>query len=269
MSIDAEAPAVASPAAKGPQVKPITFEEVALSLRDGLRDFQKAPLYGLFFGLVYAAFGWLLLYLMIGLNWGSYTYPLFTGFALVAPFAAAGFYEISRLLEKGEALSWGRVLGCVFGPGGKAVSIMLIVTTFAYIIWLDIAVALYVMFFGMKPLGFTGILDAIVTTPKGFLFFIIGNGVGAVIAAFVFSIMVVSLPIVFDRQVDFVTAMITSVKSVIMSPGPMFLWCAIIGVLLGLSLLSMFAGLLVVLPVLGHATWHIYKRAVLPAGAPA
>jgi uncharacterized membrane protein len=269
MSSEAEFDQVAAPSAKAPRVRPVSFEEVALSLRDGLRDFQKAPLYGLFFGCCYAAFGWLLLYLMFGLDWGSYVYPMVTGFALVAPFAAAGLYEVSRLLERNEPLSWGAVLGCVFGRGGRAVGVMAIVTTFSYIIWLDIAAALYVMFFGMKPLGFTGILDAIVTTPKGFLFFVVGNAVGAALALFVFSIMVVSLPTVFDRQVDFVTAMITSVKAVIASPGPMLLWCVIIGVLLGLSLLSMFLGLVVVLPVLGHATWHIYKRAVLPAGASA
>ena len=179
------------------------------------------------------AFGWLLMYLMVGLDFGSYVYPMVTGFALVAPFAAAGFYEISRRLETGEPLSWGAVFGCIFGPGGKAVGIMAIVTTFSYIIWLDIAAALYVMFFSMKPLRFDALLEAIITTPKGMVFFVVGNAIGAVLALMVFSIMVVSLPMVFDREVDFVTAMITSVKAVLANPKPMLLWCVIIGVLLG------------------------------------
>lgn len=240
----------------------ISIADVLRSLRDGVRDFQKAPVYGLFFGFLYAAFGWFILYLMMALDIGSYAYPMITGFALVAPFAAAGFYEISRRLQEGEPLSWGAIFGCIFGRGGKAVGIMAIVTTFSYIIWLDIAVALYVMFFSMKPLRFDALLEAIITTPKGMVFFLVGNGIGAVLAVIVFSIMVISLPMVFDRQVDFVTAMITSVKSVLMNPKPMLLWCAIIGVLLGLSLVAMFAGLLVVLPILGHSTWHLYKRVV-------
>lgn len=246
-----------------PQIQPIGYNDIAKSLREGLRDFQAAPLYGLFFAAVYAGFGWFILFLLFALDVGSYAYPMITGFALVAPFAAAGLYEVSRRLEKAEALSWGAVLGCVFGRGGKAVGIMAMVTTFSYIIWIDIAAALYVMFFGMKPLRFQALLEAVVTTPTGLVFFMVGNAVGAVLAVVVFAIMVVSLPMVFDRQVDFVTAMITSVKSVIANPRPMLLWCVIIGVLLGLSLLSMFLGLLVVLPVLGHATWHLYRRVVV------
>ena len=245
-------------------INTITASEVLFSLRDGLRDFQKAPLYGLFFGLAYAAFGWLLIYLMIGLDFGSYVYPMVTGFALVAPFAAAGLYEISRRLESGEPLSWGAILGCIFGKGGKAVGTMAIVTTFSYIIWMDIAAALYVMFFSMKPPRFDALLEAILTTPKGFVFFVVGNSIGAVLAVIVFSIMVVSLPMVFDRDVDFVTAMITSVKSVLANPRPMLLWCAIIGVFTALSLASVFVGLLVTLPILGHATWHLYRRVVAP-----
>lgn len=129
---------------------------------------------------------------------------------------------------------------------------------------MDIAAALYVMFFSMKPPRFDALLEAILTTPKGFVFFVVGNSIGAVLAVIVFSIMVISLPMVFDRDVDFVTAMITSVKSVLANPRPMLLWCAIIGVFTALSLASVFVGLLVTLPILGHATWHLYRRVVAP-----
>jgi uncharacterized membrane protein len=141
---------------------------------------------------------------------------------------------------------------------------MAVVTTFSYLIWLDIAAAIYVLFFGLHPLGLSDLLNAIMTTPRGFIFLLVGNLVGAALALLVFSITAVSLPLVFDRNVDFVTAMITSVKAVICNPKPMLVWCMIIGGLLALSLVSLFAGLLVVFPLLGHTTWHIYRKIVVP-----
>jgi len=250
-----------------PQVRSIGFSDVLESLAQGMRDFQAAPQFGLFFGVFYAAAGWLLAFLLYWLEINYYVYPMATGFAMVAPFVGAGLYEISRRLEAGEPLSWGPVLTSVYTAGGRDLRWMVVVTTFAYIIWLDVAIALYVIFFGLKPVGFYDLIHAIVTTPMGALFFLIGNGVGAALALVVFSITAVSFPLLFDRDVDFVTAMITSVKVVLTNPKPMILWCAMIGFLLAMSILSAFVALIAVLPILGHATWHLYRRAVEPAGS--
>ncbi|VAV97575.1 hypothetical protein MNBD_ALPHA08-779 [hydrothermal vent metagenome] len=245
-----------------PAVKKLQYSDITKAMRSGLRDFARAPQYGIAFGLAYAAFGWFLLYLLNTLEINYYVYPMATGFALLAPFVASGLYEVSHTLEDGKKLSWGGVFTSTRRAGGKDLSWMAVVTTFAYIIWLDIAVALYVIFFGLKSLAFTELVTAIMTTPSGFLFFVIGNTAGAILALIVFSLTVVSLPLLFDKHVDFVTAMITSVKVVLENPKPMLLWCAIIGVLFAISLLSMFVALIVVLPILGHSTWHLYKRAV-------
>lgn len=245
-----------------PAVKKLQYNDITKAMRSGLRDFSKAPQYGIVFGLAYAAFGWVLLYLLNTLDINYYVYPMATGFALLAPFVASGLYEVSHKLAEGEKLSWGGVISSTKSAGGKDLSWMAVVTTFAYIIWLDIAVALYVIFFGMKPLAFTELVTAVMTTPSGFLFFVIGNVAGAVLALIVFSITVVSLPLLFDKHVDFVTAMITSVKVVLENPKPMLLWCAIIGVLFTICILSLFVALIVVLPILGHSTWHLYTRAV-------
>lgn len=248
--------------ARLPQIVSITVSDIFRAMAKGLRDMQRAPTLSLMFGLAYAAFGWLILYLMIKRDWGSYAYPLATGFPLVAPMAAAGLYEISRRLEKGLPLSFGAVLGGIFSSNGKALSIMIVVSTFAYVIWLDIAAAMYVAFWGLKTIHFENLVETMLMTPKGLIFLAIGNVVGALLAFAVFSIMAVSLPVIFDRNVDFVTAMITSVKAVLKNRKPMIVWCAIIGVLLFLSLISLFAGLLVVFPLLGHTTWHVYRKVV-------
>ena len=253
---------VAQAPRKPPVVLTISTGDVLECLAQGVRDFRAAPLFGLFFGGFYAAGGWFLSYLFYTFEINYYVYPMATGFAMVAPFIAAGLYEVSRRLERGEPLAWGPVLTSVRTAGGKDLGWMVLTTTFAYIIWLDIAIALYIIFFGLNPVDLYGLIEAIVTSPTGALFFLVGNTVGLVLALFVFSITAVSFPLLFDRDVDFVTAMITSVKTVLQNRKPMLIWCAIIGVALGLSFLSVFVGLIVTLPVLGHATWHLYKKVI-------
>jgi uncharacterized membrane protein len=258
----APAPAAASPKADVPVVRAVTHLDVLAALGQGMRDFRAAPQFGLFFGLVYAGGGWILLFLLNWLEVNYYVYPMATGFAMIAPFVAAGLYEVSRRLEAGQALTWRGVLTSTRTAGGKDLSWMVVVTTFAYIIWIDIAIGLYLMFYGLKPLAFTQLVEAILTTPTGALFFLVGNLVGALLAAIVFSLTVVSFPLLFDRHVDFVTAMITSCRLVIENPKPMAVWAAIIAVLLLISIMSVFVALIAVLPILGHATWHLYRRAV-------
>lgn len=247
-----------------PIIRTITSADILEALAQGMRDFRAAPQYGLFFGTFYAAAGWFLLYLFNTLEINYFVYPMATGFAMVAPFIAAGLYDVSHRLELGQPLSWSAVLNSVRTGGGKDLTWMVLVTTFAYIIWLDIAFALYVVFYGLNPLDFQGLVENILTTPTGAFFFLLGNLVGAILSLVVYSITVISFPLLFDRHVDFITAMITSVKAVLANPRPMLLWCAIIALLFGVSLLSVFVGLIIVLPILGHATWHLYRRLIAP-----
>lgn len=249
---------------KPPVVQSLSTNDIIECLGQGVRDFRSAPHYGLFFGGFYALGGAFLAYLFYTLEINYYVYPMATGFAMVAPFVAAGLYEVSRRLEQDEQLGWRPVLTSVFTAGGKDLGWMVLTTTFAYIIWLDIAIALYIIFYGFNPLDIYDLLLAIITTPMGALFFIVGNAAGLILSLVVFSITAVSLPLLFDRDVDFVTAMITSVKTVKQNPKPMIIWCAIIGVCFGVSIASAFIGLIVALPVLGHATWHLYRRAIAP-----
>ena len=228
----------------------------------GLRDFRAAPFYGLFFSGTYTVGGWLLILLLLEFDLPFLVYPLAAGFALIAPFIASGFYVISHQLEKGEPLSWSIVFGTVRLMFSRDLGWMALVTGFSLFIWLDIAALLTFGFLGFQVFSFSNIFETIFTTPAGWAFLVIGNSVGALIAFAVFSYTVISIPMLFDRDIDFVTAMITSVRFVKKNPLVMAVWCVTIAVLTAISLLSGFVGLLIVLPLLGHATWHLYRRAV-------
>ncbi len=190
------------------------------------------------------------------------------GFALIAPFAAVGFYAVSAFLQEGKPLTWRGIFGAMREASRRDLRWMALVTGFALVIWMDIAAFLFFGFMGFRAFD-ASFLELLFTTPAGLVFLLLGNVGGAVIAVLVFSITAVSFPMLFDRDVDFVTAMLTSVRLVIANPVPMLAWCLVIGILLGLSLLSAFVGLLVTLPVIGHATWHLYQRAVELAAAAA
>lgn len=250
---------------KAPVTRKVLIEDIVGSLEQGVRDFRAAPQFGLFFGFAYAAAGWLLLALLWYFQMPYFAYPLAMGFAIIAPFAATGLYDVSRKLASGAKLDWNGVLGAVGGTRHRDLRWMALVTGFVLILWMDIAAILTFAFLGFKSLG-PEIIKELFTTPEGLIFLIIGNFVGAVIALGVFSISVISFPLLFDRDIDFVTAMSTSVRVVLENPRPMIAWCALIALLVVVSLLTMFVGLIFVLPVLGHATWHLYRRAVRPEG---
>lgn len=251
-----------------PEVRDISVADLIDIMAAGLRDFRAAPKYGLVVGGVFALGGWLLLIMLWKLGLIYLSYPVAMGFALIAPFAAVGFYAVSERLESGKPLSWGALWGAIRGSTQRDLRWMALITGFAFFIWVDMAAMLFMVFIGFNALD-GNFFNTLFGTTEGWMFLIVGNFAGAVLAMIVFSISVVSFPMLFDRDVDFVTAMVTSVRLVIANPKSMVIWCIIIAVLTGLALMSVFVGLVVVLPVIGHATWHLYRRAVEPAAASA
>jgi uncharacterized membrane protein len=247
-----------------PQVREVTVDDISMALSQGLRDFRAAPMFGLVFGGIYALGGMAILALVSAYKLVFLVYPLAAGFALVAPFVAIGIYQVSRMLERGETPTWSSILGSIPRHGRRQIGYMALVAVFGLILWVYIAGFLYALFFGLRPADFPDFIGTIVSTPRGIAFLIIGNAFGALIALVLFSISVVSYPLLLDRDVDFVTAMITSVRAVLAAPGPMVGWGIFIACLVGLAILPMFLGLLLVLPIIGHATWHLYRRAVEP-----
>ena len=246
-----------------PDVQTVAMKDLSAAISAGVSDFRQAPMIGIMFAALFVLGGWLLIALLNVFKLPFLAYPLAAGFAFMAPFAAIGFYAISARLEAGETPSWNSIFAGTRKAAGGDLRWMALVTGFALIIWMDIAAFLFFIFVGFSGFG-ADFFEKLLTTPSGLTFLVMGNLVGAILAIFVFSISAVSFPMLFERDVDFVTAMVTSVRVVAANPIPMLVWCAVIGVLMGLSILSGLIGLLVVLPIIGHATWHLYRHAVGP-----
>jgi uncharacterized membrane protein len=250
-----------------PVVRSITAGDIAEALGEGLRDFQAVPLYGLAFGALYAAGGIAILLCLMAFGLVYLAYPLAAGFAMIGPFVATGLYEVSRRRETGQAISIGAIWATVKARG--EIGWMAFVTLFVFVVWMYQVRLLIALLIGLHA-SFSSLrefITLVLTTNEGLLFLAIGNAVGAALSLILFSLTVVSFPLLLDRDVDFVTAMVTSVRAVVKSPVPMIGWAAVIVVLLAVSAIPYFLGLVVTLPVLGHATWHLYRRIIAPVAA--
>lgn len=243
-----------------PDIATITPAAIPGVLRAGLRDFLRAPLFGLFFSAVYVA-GGIVMYMVFaagGQEW--WLLPFALGFPLLAPFAAIGLYEVSRRIEAGEPLDWSSVLGVVFAHKDRQVPSMAMVILLMFMFWVFVAHAIFALFMGLVPLTNISSSPAVLLTGNGLTMLAVGSIVGAGFALALFSFTVVGLPLLLERDVDFITAIITSVGAVTANLVPMLIWGAVIAVLLFAGMVPMFLGLFVALPVLGHASWHMYRR---------
>ncbi len=247
-----------------PVVQRIGPADIIDALGKGLRDFQAMPLYGLALGALFAAGGNAVVHATTVFGMSYLSYPLAAGFVLIGPFAAIFLYELSRRREAGRKIVFGEVWTTIIGRG--EIAWMAFVTIFLFVIWIYQVRLLMALFLGLK-MSFASVqqfITVVLTTNEGMVFLMVGNVVGAALSLVLFSLTVVSFPLLLDRDVDFITAMITSVRSVVMNPIPMIGWAAAIVVLMIVSCLPYFIGLLVTLPVLGHASWHLYRRLVAP-----
>ncbi len=236
------------------------LSDISASLRAGLRDFRRAPQFGLFFSAVYVIGGFLMLW--VGAGHVTWTLATSLGFPLLAPFAAAGLYEVSRRLEQGEPLEWRSVLGIVWNERTRQLPWLGAIIVIYFLFWTFLAHMIFALFMGLSTMTNVSESYDVFLTPNGLTMIAVELGVGAVLAFVLFSMTVVSLPLVLHREVDFVTAMLTSIKVVRENLFVMLIWASFIAVMSLLALLPWFLGLMVVLPILGHATWHLYRRAL-------
>ncbi len=249
-----------------PKVNKITAEDITESLKAGFSDFLARPFMSGFFGLFYAIFGLLFVWCLVWLGKIWMIIPAAVGFPLIAPFAAAGLYEMSRRLQEGKSFGWSEILGVMANQRKREMGWMAFVTLFIFWVWIyQVRLWLAITLQNASFSDFEGFLNVVFYTPQGWTFLAIGTCVGAFLSGVLFSVTVVAMPMLLDRETNFVSAMLTSIRVVTENPVVMLGWAAIISVTMLLSMAPAFLGLVFTLPILGHTTWHLYRRAVSPA----
>lgn len=248
-----------------PVVRQIGVADVFDSLRRGFEDFWEKPSHYVFLCLIYPVVGAFLFAWASGENILQLVFPLMSGFALLGPFAALGLYEISRRRELNLDNSWWHALEVRNSPALPAIAALGGMLLVLFLVWLFTAQALYTWLFGSNPPeSFTGFLAEVFTTRHGWALIILGHAIGAVFALIALTTTVIAFPLLLDRDVGALAAVEASAKSVLRNPVPMLLWGAIVAAGLMIGSVPFFFGLAIVLPVLGHATWHLYRKVIEP-----
>src|SRR3954466_10472828 len=248
-----------------PTVRRIGPTDLKDALRNGFADFWAMPSQVFFIGLIYPIAGVVLAGLAFGQNMLPLLYPLASGFALVGPLVSIGLYELSRRREQGRPPDWKYAFEVVQSPAIGSIAALGVVLLVLFMGWLFTAQALYEWLYGYRAVeSLPAFLSEALTTSRGWVLIILGNLLGFVFAAVVLAISVVSFPLLLDRDVGAAIAVQTSIRAVLTNPVPMALWGLIVAGLLALGFATLMVGLAVIVPVLGHATWHLYRRVVEP-----
>ena len=244
------------------EVMELELSDLGAALVAGWRDFRTAPVYGLMFASVYVLAGWVIAFAMMAKGQIWWTIIAGAGFPILGPFIACGFYEVSRRLESRQVLDLAGVAGVIFRQKDRQIPSMAAVVVVFFLFWNFLGHMIFAVFLGNATMTNISTSFEVFATPQGMMMLAVGTAVGAGFAGTLFALTVVSLPYLLDREVDFITAMITSVSVVTQNPLIMLIWGALIAVLLFVGMALWFLGLFVVLPVLGHASWHLYRRAL-------
>lgn len=252
-----------------PVIRRIGFADLQDALAKGLDDFYAMPTHAMFLCVIYPVVGFLLARLAFGYSVLPLLYPLVSGFALVGPVAALGLYELSRRREAGLSASASHAFDVLRSSSIGAITALALLLLTIFVIWVAVANAIYIATFGYAtPNSIETFVHDVLTTRAGWTLILVGNGVGLLFAILVLTISVVSFPLLLDRDVGAAVALLTSIRAVARNPLTMMMWGLIVAALLVVGSLPLFFGLTIVMPILGHATWHLYRRLVEPQAAP-
>ena len=247
----------------------ITPSDLFGALARGFDDFAAMPSHAVFLCVIYPLLGLLLIAMTLGNSMLPLAFPIAAGFALVGPLAAIGLYELSRRREAGLDSSSRHAFDVLHSPSLGAIVALGLLLMAIFLIWLAVAEAIYIANFGYHaPASIGQFVNDVFNTRAGWMLIVVGTGTGFLFAVLVLTISAISFPLLLDRDVGAAVAVLTSIRVVAKNPLTMALWGFIVAASLVIGSIPFFLGLTVVMPVLGHATWHLYRRAVEPDANP-
>lgn len=244
-----------------PDIRRVTVDQSSLWLAAGWRDFKASPLVSLLYGLMFVVGGYALVFGLKQMGMESLILPLIGGFMLVAPVLAVGLYEASRRRETGEPVRLGMCISA-FRRNPVQLASFGLVLLIMYLTWLMLALLIFAVFYNERPPAMDSFIINVLLAPQAPLFLVVGTAVGGVLAWLAFSLSVVALPMMLDRDVSAIYAMAASIEATRKNGRVMIGWAAMIALITFVGMATFFIGLALALPLVGHASWHAYRAMI-------